>query len=147
MIRLGDDVLEQIELTALAANGGMWRQGKYGGTVVSNKHTVDAKLVGADCVKHYGGHLVGESIERSNIAHIIQAQPAVVLAMVAEIRRLRAIDLRDQFAGQALQGILASPQIKGNCHSLDEWAPSAFAEYSYGLADAMLAYRAKEVVK
>lgn len=52
------------------------------------------------------------------------------------------MSLRDYFAAKALQGTMASPQIKGNS-DLDSWRPEDFAHFAYRLADAMLAERAK----
>ncbi len=50
------------------------------------------------------------------------------------------MSLRDYFAAKALQGTLASPQITGNT-DLNSWSMKDFAEWSYGLADAMLEAR------
>lgn len=56
-------------------------------------------------------------------------------------------DLLDDFAIAALQGILSSPQITGNHDSLNDWAPEYFADYSYRIAKAMMAERAKHQPK
>lgn len=53
---------------------------------------------------------------------------------------MQGMSLRDYFAAQALQGTLASPQIKGNS-DLDNWRYADFAQFAYSLADAMLAAR------
>lgn len=45
------------------------------------------------------------------------------------------MDLRDLFAGMALQGIVANPEAGGSIEEI--------AHYSYRYADAMLAERAK----
>lgn len=46
------------------------------------------------------------------------------------------MDLRDWFAGMALQGIVANPEANGSIEEI--------AHYSYRYSDAMLAERAKE---
>lgn len=48
--------------------------------------------------------------------------------------------LRDYFAAKALQGTLASSQIKGNT-GLENWKYEDFAQFAYSLADAMLVAR------
>lgn len=53
---------------------------------------------------------------------------------------MQGMSLRDYFAAKALQGTLASPQIKGNS-DLDSWRHADFAQFAYSLADAMLAAR------
>lgn len=138
-MNLGDDVLDRIEQAAKAANPGVWSAGKGFGSVVSSRSVSDS-VPGSSDFERYGGHLIGELMGRSAVAHAIQSQPSVVLAMVAEIRRLRAIDLRDRFAGQALQGLLANEQARPFGMSAN---PSDFSSKAYRQADAMLAERAK----
>lgn len=46
----------------------------------------------------------------------------------------QGMTLRDWFAGQALAGIIAQPNLEG-------WDPSITAEWAYELADAMLEAR------
>lgn len=50
--------------------------------------------------------------------------------------------LRDWFAGQALAGMLANPNTTGPASPASA-LPSAVATFSYAIADAMLAERAK----
>lgn len=140
-MNLGDDVLDRIEQAAKTANPGVWSAGKGLYCVVSTKDRNDG-VPGADATDIYGGYLVGESIGRLNIDHIVQSQPAVVLAMVAEIRRLRAIDLRDRFAGLAMQGMITTsgaPALLGFGGDVEPLTAKA----AYQMADAMLAERAK----
>ena len=65
----------------------------------------------------------------------------------SELAKQHDSDLLDDFAISALQGILSSPQITGNHGSLNDWAPEYFADYSYRLAKAMMAERAKHQPK
>lgn len=56
------------------------------------------------------------------------------------------MSLRDWFAGMALQGMLASPVRPENTEDSEvpeDMAISAWAAYSFKLADAMMAERAK----
>ncbi len=48
------------------------------------------------------------------------------------------MELRDWFAGQALQGLLSHDE---NSYSTSQWVFSDFAKYSYELADAMMEAR------
>lgn len=56
-------------------------------------------------------------------------------------RQLTGMSLRDWFAGQALAGIAG--HMTGPTQREGETAPQAHARWSYQVADAMLAERAK----
>lgn len=51
---------------------------------------------------------------------------------------LHGMSLRDYFAGQAISGIIASPDYYSG-----SWACGQLAEQAYGIADAMIAERAR----
>lgn len=52
---------------------------------------------------------------------------------------LCGMTLRDWFAGQALQGLLACPSLQPNPESMDKY----LSEWAFKYADAMLAEREK----
>lgn len=57
---------------------GPWRAGKTGGAVVSDT-AIEHGPGGCDCVEYYGGHLIGESIAKCNVA-LIAAAPELLHA-------------------------------------------------------------------
>ncbi len=85
------------------------------------------------CVPTNGG--CGLTIKRAEALHVMAAW---------DIRAIRdEHDLRDRFAGQALQGLLAYPDSGVPSQTVDAHV-SHFAALSYKYADAMLAARIGE---
>ena len=67
--------------------------------------------------------------------------PAFPIASCDRILR-HGMSLRDYFAGQALAGLLANPELATDAEFTAKW--SYVAKWSYLNADAMLAERQKE---
>ncbi|TCR07293.1 hypothetical protein [Neorhizobium sp. JUb45] len=66
-------------------------------------------------------------------------KPTIQLPSEAKNPRADHKSLRDEFAGQALMGLVAFSR-----NDTEDNRPEHFARWSYALADAMLAYRHQE---
>lgn len=70
---------------------GNWTVGKTGGTVVSDQPLPDYTLNGGhDHVDYYGGHLIAESIWRTEDARLIAAAPELLEALEWALRAMEA---------------------------------------------------------
>lgn len=81
---------EELKRIAKAATRGVWRAGKNSDDVVADHPAGHAQ--DQQSLDYYGGHLVAESIAAHNREFIAAANPAVVLALIAENERLRESD-------------------------------------------------------
>lgn len=80
---------EKLKALAEAATPGPWRYGKNADDVVADHPAGHAD--DPHGIDYYGGHLVAESIAASNRAFIAAANPAAVLALIAENERLHKL--------------------------------------------------------
>lgn len=124
--------LQKLKAFARAATPGPWEADHRG--VFTSDPTVG--ILNRVC--HVTGTTGYAETEQENAKFIAAANPVVILELIERLEKAEATQLRDHFAGLAIQGLISSSNI-----DIGRTTYKTLANDAYNYADAMLAAREK----